>query len=346
MENPSNRRRPSLGGVLALYLVLALMVFALASFAGSSLRLTPSGVWNSYFDDGSGGDFGRWWDLRAVPLALAALVGGALALAGTAFQAVLRNPLAEPYILGVSGAGALGAMLARLLLPDGVVDSFGGVLVGAFAFFGAVGAVLLLLALVRWARLQDPPSLILAGAVLNAIFGALILLIYSVASAEKVVTMLLWVMGNVHPATASVAGLWAPAAALVVCTVVFLFVSRYLDLLSLGDEEAADLGVSPRAFRVFVLVVASLLTGIVVAAAGPIGFVGLAVPHILRLIHGPSHRRLIPLSVFGGAVFLMIAYTVSRTAIIGSPVPLGAVTALVGGPFFLFLLLRRQGVLS
>ncbi|MEE8143273.1 MAG: iron ABC transporter permease [Planctomycetota bacterium] len=326
------------------YLVLFLAVLILASFIGTA-PWGPTVVWDSFRGIGDGNIFHYWFQLRFRRVIFAAAVGAALALCGSVFQAVLRNPLAEPYVLGISSGASVGAVAAIWLLPGlshvgGAAGEFG---ITASAFAGALGSILLLLGLARWGKLYDPVSLILCGVVLNAIFVALILFFYSLAPQHQVVTSLHWLMGNLD--AESYLGTYHIANALVAVIVgggFFIVVARHLDLLSLGEEEAADLGIAPRRFRMVVLVVASLVTGMVVAATGPIGFVGLVVPHIVRRIHGPSHRRLLPLSLLGGGMLLVLADTVARSVIPGQPVPAGVITALLGGPFFLVLLVRQK----
>ncbi len=322
------------------YLILFLAVLLGASFFGST-DLSPAQVWTSF--SGGGAEFQVWFDLRFRRLVYAGAVGALLALSGTVFQAVLRNPLAEPYILGVSGAAALGAVGVRYVLPIGGGVLAADALLYAGPLAGAIAGIVLLLGLARYASIYDPPSLILAGAVLNAVFGALILLFYALAPERQVVSSLIWLMGNINSqALLGTPHLPGALAFLAAGSILFSAVARNLDLLSLGEEEAADLGLNPRGFRIAMLVAASLLAGVVVAGAGHIGFIGLVVPHILRLIHGPGHRRLLPLSMFGGAIFLMLCDTVARTAFLPHQIPIGAVTALVGGPFFLFLLGRGK----
>lgn len=340
---PAGRPRP-LTPILLGYSCVLVVVLVTGSFLGE-LELAPAEVWQSWRSSDPA-LFQTWVQLRLEPLLFAAAAGAALALAGTVFQAALRNPLAEPYILGVSGGASLGVMLAQILAPALgwsvlLVGSGGGVSETALtlgALSGAVAAVALLLGVARWAGLFDPASLILAGAVLNAIFGALILLLYSLAPAQQVVTSLVWLMGSTSvDVTADTHALRNTTILLVAGGGVLFLFARSFDLLSLGEDEAADLGIEPRRFRILALVIASILTGTIVAVSGPIGFIGLVVPHVVRRIHGPLHRRLIPLAMVAGAIFLMLAHVVSRN-VFPTVIPIGAVTALVGGPFFLFLL--------
>ncbi|MCI0652099.1 MAG: iron ABC transporter permease [Planctomycetes bacterium] len=348
-RSPNAARGPAGAGLDRLcccYLLALVVVLFGASFLGS-YRLTPAAVWDAFWQPDGGRAYADWFDLRFRRLFFAGAVGGILGLCGTVFQALLRNPLAEPYILGISGAASLGSMAVRFLLPAGsALFAEGWLTIGPLA--GALAGTALLLAVARWGGLYDPPSLILAGAVLTAIFGALGLLFYTLAPERQVVATLLWLMGNINAeAMVGTPHLRNLLLLLAAGGVGFFAFARHLDLLSLGEEEAADLGVSPRALRVALLIAASLLTGAVVAAAGPIGFAGLVVPHIVRTLHGPGHDRLVPLSILGGAIFLMLCDTAARTCFAPHQLPIGVVTALVGGPFFLFLLgTRRRGALS
>lgn len=358
MNRSSNRGVQGASRSLHWLLVTYLIVFVAVLVGGTALgapatgsELTVSTVWTSFWEgaDGADGDggwaFWKWYHLRLRPLLFAGLAGGVLALAGTVFQAALRNPLAEPYILGVSGGASVGVF--GVLALQGVLGfSLYGFETGIGAFAGALGAIVLLLSLARWAGLFDPSSLILCGAILNAIFGALILLFYSLAEQHSVKSSLLWLMGNTGvEVTLGQPAIRLCATALLLGGVGFFWVSRWFDVLSLGEAEAADLGINPRRLRVVSLIIASLLTGAVVAVAGPIGFIGLVVPHTLRRMHGASHRRLIPLSILGGGIFLMLADLLARNALRPALIPVGAITALIGGPFFLSLLVfhRRRG---
>lgn len=277
-------------------------------------------------------------DTRLPRILLAAVAGGALGLAGAALQGLLRNPLAEPHLVGVSGGAALGAVLA-VLLGGRVV--LGNIWLLPFAAAGGalVSMVLLYrLALVR-GRLQ-PHVLLLAGVVYNAFAGALILCVNFVADFYQAQSLLAWLIGNVSgygydvvvPVAiyCSLAGAWLCSQA------------RGLDLLSLGEESAWQLGVAVDKVRRATFLAASMLVGAVVAVSGMIGFVGLIVPHALRSLCGADHRLLLPASALGGAIFLVLADTVARSLATGVEVPVGVVTALTGAPFFLYLLRQEQ----
>lgn len=335
----SNRARPTTDAspvwTLTGYLGLFLGVVAVASFVGS-YSWTPEAVWSSFWN-GEGDAFPDWVDFRVRRLLFAAVVGASLSWSGVVFQAVLRNPLAEPYVLGVSSGASFGVLLT-LVAAGGAAW---GTTVGALA--GSLGAITLLLALVRFGRLRDSASLILAGVVLNAVFGALTLLAWTFASEHQAMASLFFVMGNLGAEV--VQGTPHLLIGTVAVGVAFgcgRFLARPLDLLALGDDEAASLGHSPERLRLGALVIASALTAVVVAGAGPIGFVGLIVPHILRRLHGPRHRELLPLALIGGAIFLVVADTSARATSSERVFPVGAMTALAGGPFFLFLLCRAR----
>jgi iron complex transport system permease protein len=267
---------------------------------------------------------------------LGAVVGGALAAAGVTFQTLVRNPLADPYVLGVSSGAAVGAALAIC------VGAGQGAPLALCAFGGAIGALALIyrLGVVR-GRLV-PHVVLLAGVVFNAFSWAVIVTLASLSRPGTTAEMLIWLMGSLsapdwaHLATASLvimAGL-----------VVLAALAPRMNALVLGDESAHSLGVNVGRTRKLLLCTASLLTAAAVAVAGPIGFVGIIVPHVLRLIVGPDHRMLVPASALGGAVFLSLCDTLTRMAFLplGSEPPVSVLTALLGGPFFLVLLWQKR----
>ncbi len=278
------------------------------------------------------------FETRLPRILLAAIVGAALGLAGATLQGLLRNPLAEPHLIGVSGGAALGATIAIVVSGRMVLASMWLLPLAAAA--GALVSVALLyrISLVH-GRLQ-PHVLLLAGVVYNAFAGAFILFVNFLADFYQAQGLLSWLVG-------SVAGygydLVAPAAAY--CALAGAWLCRHargLDLLSLGEENAWQLGVDVDRVRRVAFLGSSLLVGAVVAVSGMIGFVGLIVPHTLRAILGADHRLLLPASALGGAIFLLLADTIARSAAAGVEIPVGVVTALTGGPFFLYLLRREQ----
>jgi len=273
------------------------------------------------------------WVAAAMVMAAAAVLGAALAVAGVGFQALLRNPLADPYVLGVSGGASLAGALA---LAAGIGAA--GVPVAAFA-----GALATLAALERLARVggrTNVYTLLLTGAIFNATSAALLLFLQTFASGEELHALIFYLMGRVPVLPGWQLALVGGATAVV--ALLFAARGRDLNALALGEEGAAQLGVDVEGLKRTVLVGASLLTGLAVARAGMIGFVGLVVPHLLRLLFGPDHRRLVLVSALAGAAGLVVADLAARTLAAPRELPVGAVTALVGGPFFL-VLLRRQG---
>ena len=270
------------------------------------------------------------------------LVGVCLASVGVALQALLRNPLADPYVLGVSSGAALGVAVAVL---------FGiGTTVLAFSLLpvcGFLGGLVALLVVYRMAATYDRlpiHSVLLAGVILNAIFSALIMFITSIMEPNRSFGMMAWLMGS----------LTAPAypalAALSVYLLAGLFLLfkqvRVLNILALGEEPARSLGIDTERAKRVIFLVSALLTGAVVSFSGMIGFIGMIIPHAVRLVIGADHRLLLPASALVGGIFLMVADTMARTFFVPSEVPVGIITALAGGPFFVYLLVWRKDRLA
>lgn len=274
--------------------------------------------------------------LRLPRAVLAAMVGGSLAASGATFQALLRNPLAEPYILGISGGAAVGAVFA--IAAGGALATSG--IVGAAALAGALLAILLVFRIAAVAgRALDARILLLAGVVVGAFFNACILLALTFASSDAFRSAVFWMMGSFSGATWR--GTALLGAAMVPGLAVLLALARPLNLLAVGEETAAYLGTRVERTKLLAYGTASLLTAGAVAVSGVIGFVGLVVPHVVRMLWGPDHRFLIPASVLLGAAFVVLADTLARTAAAPTELPVGVVTAFVGVPFFVWLLRRR-----
>jgi iron complex transport system permease protein len=275
--------------------------------------------------------------LARLPRALAAtFVGGTLAVAGVVFQGLLRNPLATPYTLGVSAGAALGAMVA---ITFGAAWPVGGVATASLA--GAVIAVMVvyLLASARHRGLSTT-VLLLAGVVLNAFFSALILFVQYLSNFADTYRALRWLMGDLD--VASYLPLLVALPFIVVAGFAFAWLARPLNLLSLGAEAAGSRGVNVALAQRVAFFSASIATGAAVSVGGPIGFVGIIVPHFVRLLVGADHRLVLPGSAFIGGAFLVLCDAVARTAFAPLELPVGIVTALIGGPFFLWLLLRQR----
>ncbi|MBS1195733.1 MAG: iron transporter permease [Actinobacteria bacterium] len=270
------------------------------------------------------------WDLRLPRVVLAALVGATLAAAGAAYQGVFRNPLADPYLLGVAAGAGLGATVGIVTVGSA------SAVVPAAAFAGAVVAVLLTYALGGAAGGgRAGTTLVLAGVAVAAFFTAVQTFVQQ-RHADTVREVYSWILGRLSTVGWSEVGLLAPYAA--VSLVVLLLHRRLLDVLAVGEEEAGTLGVSVARVRLVVIAAATLGTAAAVAVSGLVGFVGIVVPHAVRLLAGASYRVILPLSVLGGAAFLVLADLGARTLVSPAEVPLGVITAFVGAPFFAVVL--------
>lgn len=278
--------------------------------------------------------------LRIPRMLLGLGAGAALAAAGAVFQAILRNPLADPYLLGLSGGASIGAA-AVLMGPGGWGQT---PLLPVAAFLGALAALLLVTKIAELSAAPGPTTLILAGVMVSAFCWALVMFLSAISSSARVHGTMLWLMGSLAAPPQSLLPFFLAVTAGAV--VILAFTGHTLNALSMGDEVAAHLGVdTERASRLY-LVTAALLTGLAVASCGLIGFVGLVVPHAVRSFAGADHRLLIPASALAGAGALILADSGSRLILPPAEIPVGVVTALVGAPFFLLLLLRRRGWMS
>lgn len=343
---------PRLGGrpgrlplplVLAV-LALVLVVSATAGLAIGSVHVPPGQVWG-IVTHALGGDWPEpsWTraretivlDVRAPRVLLGAVTGAGLAVVGTAMQALIRNPLAEPYLLGVSSGASLGAV-SVIVLGVGVL---GPVSLPAAAFAGALGALLLVYATARTGGRITSVRLVLSGVATASVLTAVTdLLLLTVGRGHEARAVLAWTLGGLGGVGWET--LWLPGAALLLGIAVLLVQARNLNLLLAGEESAGTMGLDVARFRARMFVLLSLVTGVLVAATGPIGFVGLMLPHTVRLVVGGDHRRVLPTAALGGAVFLVWADIAARTVAAPSELPVGVLTALCGGPFFLWLMRR------
>jgi iron complex transport system permease protein len=280
--------------------------------------------------------------LRLPRVLLAFLVGGCLAAVGTALQAMLRNPLADPYVLGISSGAALGAALAILLGLEASLLAFSTLPLCAFG--GGLLALAIVYRMATSSGTLPVQSLLLAGVILNAIFSALIMFATSMMSPSRSFAITSWLMGTLtapsYPALAILA-MYVTGGGLML-----LGQARALNVLTLGEESAKSLGVEVERVKKTIFIVSALLTGAVVSASGLIGFIGMMVPHAVRMLVGPDHRILLPASVLAGGAFLTAADAVARSVLAPSEIPVGVITALVGGPCFLYFLVYRKGGLS
>jgi iron complex transport system permease protein len=276
------------------------------------------------------------FELRLPRVLLAAVVGAALAAAGSVFQALFRNPMADPAIIGVSSGAALGAIGAILL---GLGSLAGGLGIPIAAFAGALVTAFAVYRLSRIGPVVQMTTVLLAGIAVAAVVSAVITLLMSF-SGEDVRSIYFWLLGGLGARGWD--ALWASAPFVAVGLAVAMGAAGRLNLSVLGDERAAQLGLDVERFKRIMLAVGSLLAAAAVSVAGLIGFVGLMTPHILRLVTGADHRRLIPASILGGATFMILADLVARAAVSPEEIPVGAVTAVLGGPFFLYLLRKAR----
>jgi iron complex transport system permease protein len=281
------------------------------------------------------------WEIRVPRVILAALVGAMLAAAGATYQGVFRNPLADPYLLGVAAGAGLGATIAIAYMPDGLR---GQRLLPVAAFVGGAIAVMLTYAVGRSAkRERDAATLVLAGVTVTAFFTAWQTFVQQ-QNSETLQEVYSWILGNIPNTGWSDVVLILPYVA--VATVVIVALRRVVDVLNLGDDEAASLGVDVKRVRLALVAAATLGTAAAVAVTGLIGFVGIIVPHTIRLLTGVGYRALLPLSVVVGAGFLVLADVIARTALAPAELPLGVVTAFFGAPFFALVLRATRGGVS
>ena len=335
MTSPLTRR---LWTVLPVVVATAGAALLLAPTVGS----TPISLWRAFDRSIPWADNvdAQIFFVARLPRVLAAgLVGGALAASGVVLQALLRNPLATPFTLGVSAGAALGAMLAIAAGLD--LGALGVSSVPLASFAGSMVATALVYGLARsQSRGLSTNVLLLAGVTLNSFFSALILFVQYLADFTQTFRTVRWLMGDLD--VGGYAPLVAALPLVVAALVAFAVLARSLNLLSLGSDAAAARGVDVVRAERLAFLSASLATGAAVSLAGPIGFIGIVVPHIVRLLVGSDHRLVLPASLFGGAAFLIVCDLVARTALAPLELPVGVVTAMIGGPFFLWQLVRHS----
>jgi iron complex transport system permease protein len=317
-------------------------VMTVSSLIGTE-RLSPSKIFSGPgAAPGENIDYEIFFGVRLPRVLLAAIVGAALAGAGVVLQAILRNPLADPYILGISSGAGLGAMAAILL---GITTTmWGGSPIAVFAFIGALGTVWLVWAIGYFAARSQITSLLLAGVVVNAFFSAVIMFLTSIARSDQLHSTIFWLMGNITETDLTI--LWVHTILVVAGLAALFTICAELNVLSFGEEQARNIGISPVKVKAVGFAVSAVITALAVSLSGLVGFVGLIVPHGVRLVFGPDHRQLLPLSAITGAIFLIIADTIARTIVAPAQLPVGVVTAIAGGPFFLLLLARYTRKIS
>jgi iron complex transport system permease protein len=318
-------------GLLFPILLTLWVAAAVAALASGSADIVLADVWGALTGDAPDNIRRLVLELR-MPRALTAFgVGGLLAVSGVLMQVLLRNPLAEPYILGTSGGAAVAALLAMML-------GFGAASVDLAAFLGAMGATLLVFSIAQGSGSWTPTRLLLTGVVLAAGFSAATTLLLALSPDQNLRGMLFWLMGDLNYAYAPGRSLWLLAA----ITAAGLLTARHLNVLARGDLQAAIVGLPVNGFRLFVFAVTALATSVSVTTVGVIGFIGLVVPHLIRIVAGSDHRIVVPASALAGGVLLVIADTLARTLLAPRQLPVGALTAALGVPLFLILMSRYR----
>ncbi|HPC74209.1 MAG TPA: iron chelate uptake ABC transporter family permease subunit [Syntrophales bacterium] len=276
------------------------------------------------------------FSVRLPRILFAGIVGAALSMAGVVFQALLRNPLADPYILGISGGAAVGAIIGILigaaLLPLGIP---------LLAFLGAALTVIIVFGIARTGAQLRSNTLLLAGVIVNAFFSAIIMFLISTSTSSDVHKVMFWLMGDLSLATTREITL--TGTILFIGFAILYSHARPMNLIVVSEETALQLGINVEKVKKILFVAASLITGVAVSASGIIGFVGLFIPHVMRMLLGPDHRLLLPASFLFGATFLVIADTVARTLMAPGELPVGVITAICGAPYFIYLLRKGRG---
>ncbi|HTQ96883.1 MAG TPA: iron ABC transporter permease [Candidatus Acidoferrum sp.] len=280
-------------------------------------------------------------DIRLPRILLAIVVGASLSVAGTSFQALLRNPLADPYVLGISSGAAVGSILALIVENQlAISPEFAGLITPFGAFLGAALTIVGVYVLGKREGQIDSTTLLLGGVITASFLSAIIMFLMSTLAGSNLRGASYWMMGSLSTLPPHSLLYLLGIGFLVAAGAIYTTASD-LNLLLAGEKEAMHLGVDVPRVQIVVYIAASILTGLAVSVSGAIGYVGLLVPHAMRMIFGSDHRMLLPASALGGAIALVIADTIARTVVAPSELPVGAVTALVGAPFFIYLLRRR-----
>lgn len=316
--------------------ILLVLIMTLCCFVGTQKISFKKILAGPSDTPGENIDYEIFFGVRLPRVILAALVGAALACSGVVLQAILRNPLADPYILGISSGAGLGVIIAVL---SGMTWSFwAGSPIAVFAFAGALITVWLVWCIGHLAGKSQMISLLLAGVVVNAFFSAVIMFLTSIAKSQQVYSTIFWLMGNITEKNIPV--LWISASFILAGIFGLFSLSHKLNILTFGEEEAKGLGVDTAKTRVTAFGFAAFITAIAVSLSGLVGFVGLIIPHGVRMVLGPDHRQLLPVSAIIGSAFLVVADTLARIVVAPAQLPVGVITAITGGPFFLILLAK------
>lgn len=340
MKEPLTPRKLIIMTVSALVVLTAVIfICSLVGTESISIKALLSGAGTQ---ESVNPDYQIFVKVRLPRIILACLVGAALACSGAVFQALLRNPLADPYILGISSGAGFGAIIAVICGFNWTV--WGRSPIAVFAFAGALGTVWLVWFIGRMTGKFHVTGLLLAGVVVNAFFSAVIMFLTSIARSHQVYSTIFWLMGNITEEDFLV--LWLGTGIVVGGIIALFYISPQLNALSFGEEDARSMGVNIAGIQLIAFAIAAAITAVAVSLSGLIGFVGLLIPHAVRLVFGPDHRQLLPLSGIVGAIFLVIADTLARIIVAPAQLPVGVVTAILGGPFFLFLLVKYSRKVS
>ena len=326
--------------IIYIYLAALIMLLVLAFlslFVGSSY-IGPVEIWQFLFTKSNITNSTEiiLSEIRLPRIILSFIVGAGLAVAGAVFQGIIRNPMVDPYIIGISAGAGTGVMLALFLGIEIVIFNFSSL--PAFAFLGAVLTVALVYQLARVGNKLPVLTFLLAGVAVSFILNSLMSFLMVIRT-ENLQQLVYWLMGSLAGASWSDIKMITPYFLIALITI--LYYLKDLNILLLGEESAAHLGLNVEKLKIILLSAASLLTASVVSVSGSIGFIGLVVPHIARMTIGPDHRRLIPLAAIFGGAFLMIADTFARTVMAPIELPVGIITALAGGPYFIYLLRNK-----
>ncbi|WP_103109139.1 FecCD family ABC transporter permease [Brevibacillus reuszeri] len=335
--------------LIIISLLVGLVLSITIAVTLGSVDIKPATVWKIALSQIPG--MGQWipvdwskgeetiiWDIRFPRVLLGAIVGAGLSVVGVAIQSLVRNSLADPYILGVSSGASVGATLVILF---GAFSMFGQFALSLGAFAGALLSILLIFSLSRIGGQNSTVRLLMSGIAISAILSAVTsLIIFSAPNEHGIRSVLFWMSGSLA------GGKWEyltiPTLVVLICLFVLMAQYRSLNAMLMGEESAGTLGVNTVQFRKQLLMITALLTGVIVAISGAIGFVGLMMPHIVRVVVGSDHRRVLPVSALFGAIFLIWADSIARLAFAPEELPIGIITALCGGPFFIWLMLRNS----
>jgi len=334
-----NTKTPILIKRLIITSFLLLLLLGIAMVLGISMGSTDSGIkdvlQNLFLSKTSDSMlYTIIWQIRLPRVLLAALVGAALSLGGLVFQALLRNPLAEPYILGISGGSAIGAIIGILMgfsrLPG----------VSLLAFTGSIATLLLILGMSSGQTILKKDALLLSGVMVNAFCAAVIMFLVSMTQDSRLHNIIFWLMGDLSMGDMHHAGILA--ATLLPCFVLVFWLSNPMNLLLMGKEMAQTMGVNIKAVTITLLVATSFMVSATVSYCGLVGFVGLVMPHLLRLVLGPDHRVLVPACVLGGGTYMVFCDLLARVLPKQGEMPAGVITAMIGAPLFIYLLKRSS----